>query len=259
MDTAFKHRVQRAFDKAAPHYAAAASLQHVVCDQLAQGLPNALSSPLHLPILDAGCGTGFGQRIFSTRYPERPLLALDIAPAMLQQIPVTPKLLRCQGDLEFLPIATASIALLWSSLSLQWCKLPRALQEAYRVLAPAGNIALATLSTETFLELRNAFSTVDHHFHTLTFLSQAEIEAAAQQAGFLDIRCQTHLETVFYPDLPTLLGAIKTLGANQLGANRRKGLLTPSALKRLTDAYEVLRTPQGLPLSYHVVRVYAHT
>ena len=53
--------------------------------------------------------------------------------------------------------------------------------------------------------------------------------------------------------------AVKAIGANQLGAGRRTGLLSRDALTRAELAAEALRTPDGLPLTYDVITLHART
>ena len=78
-----KRHIRRAFDRAADSYDQAAALQRQVCDALESSLP---PGDGQLPagfLLDAGCGTGYGAGLLAHRYPGRPLLLADFAPAML--------------------------------------------------------------------------------------------------------------------------------------------------------------------------------
>ena len=59
-------------------------------------------------------------------------------------------------------------------------------------------------------------------------------------------------QTLHYPDTLTLLHSLKALGVNTLLEND-KGLLTRQKLTGLIQAYELLRQPEGLPLSYQVI------
>lgn len=247
-----KARIRASFERAASTYDSAADIQRQICDLLAAGLPADLAPQR---VLDAGCGTGYAQGILQQRFPGAQSLALDFSPAMLQ---ITGG--RCQrlcGDLEHLPLATGSIDLYWSSLAVQWCELPRALAEARRVLATDGLLALATLGPETFCELRTAFADVDGHRHTLAFHSQAEIVAMAGAAGWITVNRKKSLKTKYYADFKTLLRAVKAIGANQLGAGRRTSLMSRQAFRQAEAAFESLRTPAGLPLSYDVITLYA--
>ncbi len=247
-------RIRDSFERAAAGYDEAATVQRRVCTRLAKGLPAGLAARR---VLDAGCGTGFALAPLQQRYPAATAIALDFAPGMLHRI--GRPCCRLAGDLEHLPLATASIDLYWSSLAVQWCDLPRALAEARRVITSGGALALASLGPATFHELRSAFAGVDAHRHTLSFHAPEEIRDLAVTAGFVAVDVQEHTEIAHYADFRSLLRAVKTIGANQLGAGRRTGLLSRDAFARAELAAEALRTPDGLPLTYNVITLHART
>lgn len=243
-----KARVRQSFERAAATYDSAAAIQRDICHDLLAMLPDALAPAT---ILDAGCGTGYALPLLYRRFPESACLALDLAPGMLRRVGESG--LRIAADLENLPLAVASVDLFWSSLAVQWCDLARTLGEARRILRPDGQFALATLGTETFRELRLAFAAVDEHRHTLAFHTPAELEAIAGQTGFSGISLERRIKTAHYPDFRTLLRAVKAIGANQLGEGRRTRPLGRNAFAAAAAAYETLRQPAGLPLTYDVL------
>jgi malonyl-CoA O-methyltransferase len=248
-----KARVRQSFERAAATYDSAAAIQRDICHDLLAMLPDALAPAT---ILDAGCGTGYALPLLLQRFPESASLALDLAPGMLRRIGTTGH--RIAADLEHLPLAPASIDLYWSSLAVQWCDLAPTLGEARRVLRPNGQLALATLGTETFRELRLAFAGVDEHRHTLAFHTPAELEAIAGQTGFSGMSLDRRIKTAHYPDFRTLLRAVKAIGANQLGEGRRTRPLGRTAFAAAEAACESLRQPAGLPLTYDVLILTAH-
>jgi malonyl-CoA O-methyltransferase len=249
-----KRRVRESFDRAATTYDGAALVQRRVCERLLA----ALSEPAIVPraLLDAGCGTGFGARLLRARWPDARLTGVDFAPMMLA-------LARrasdncCAADIEKLPFADASFDLWWSSLSIQWCDAATVFSEAARVLRPKGTIAVSTLGPGTFNELRQAFSGIDPHRHTLHFCPPEAIGEALANAGFGDIDLRRETHTVHYPDLKTLLRAVKAIGAQNVGSGGRSGMMGRAAWQRLEEAYERHRHPAGLPASYDVILAYA--
>jgi malonyl-CoA O-methyltransferase len=247
-----KARVRASFERAAATYDAAAEVQRHICEQLAAALPAGLAPGR---LLDAGCGTGYARGLLEKRFPQAAYVGLDLAPAMLLRVAAPGRCLA--GDLEHLPLATASIDLYWSSLAVQWCDLAATLGEARRVLRPAGRLALASLGPETFHELRHAFAGIDQFSHTLGFHSPDEIGQLAAAAGFTETTVARHRETAHYPDFGSLLRAVKAVGANQLGTDRRPGLMSRSTFRQAEAAAEALRTPAGLPLSYDVITLHA--
>ncbi len=242
-----KARVRQSFERAAPTYDSAASVQRHICHHLADCLP---AMPPVSRLLDAGCGTGYAQVLLQTRFPAAHAVALDLSAGMLQRIAVP--CCRLAGDLEHLPLADASIDLYWSSLAVQWCDLAKTLAEARRVLKRGGQLALASLGPATFHELRTAFADVDDYHHTLAFHTPEEIVRMAADAGLVAVDVQKGTETPHYADFRTLLKAVKAIGANQLGSGRRTSLMSRATFLRAETAVEALRTPAGLPLTYDV-------
>lgn len=251
-----KQHIRRAFERAADSYDQAAALQRQVCDALEAALdanPGDLSSGA---LLDAGCGTGYGAGLLARRFPRPPLLLADFAPAMLARAREaagdTRRLPLC-ADLEALPLQDASVALYWSSLAVQWCDLRRSLKEAARVLAPGGYLAFSTLGPGTFTELAEAFAGIDGHRHVLPFAPPATCGEAMLAAGFHELRVERRTLRVYYPDLRSLLRAIKDIGANQVGGARRAGFLGKAAWQTVEARYEQHRSAEGLPATYDVV------
>lgn len=249
-------RVQRAFERAAERYDSAAGIQRLICKQLLARL-GSLTEDSWQPErwLDAGCGTGYALPLLQARYPNAAAIALDLATAMLER--TGGQWPRIAADIEQLPLGNRSINLFWSSLTVQWCELARVLAEARRVLRPGGRLAMATLGDDTFHELRAAFAGVDKHRHTISFHTPAEVNALASQAGFAACTVHRHTEIAYFDTLRELLRSVKTVGANQLGADRRTGLLSRQSFARAEAAYESRRTDRGLPLTYDVIELHA--
>jgi malonyl-CoA O-methyltransferase len=60
-----------------------------------------------------------------------------------------------------------------------------------------------------------------------------------------------------YPDLKSLLRAVKAIGANTVGEGARRGMLGRTAWQQVQAAYEQHRTASGLPAGYDVILAYA--
>lgn len=248
-----RQRVRESFDRAAASYDDAAVLQRQVCESLLAGF-----TPIPEPtsILDAGCGTGYGARLLRNRWPDATITAVDFAPAMLVRARQDADLCLA-ADIEALPCQADCYTTWWSNLTVQWCAVDPVFREARRVLRPGGQLALSTLGPGTFDELRVAFSRIDCHRHTLTFSEPATIEAALAGAGFSEIRLHRETISLHYPDLKTLLRAVKDIGANSVGEGARSGLLGRAAWQQVQIAYEAHRTAAGLPARYDVILAYA--
>lgn len=280
--------IRNAFDRAAAHYDEAAHIQREICARLsafATGLD--LQPPLRTdaPVLDAGCGTGFGFAELDRLCPGAARIALDLAPSMLAQargrheMPRTTthrgeaaaaaacaetappqdagnesELLAVCGDLEHLPLARDSLALIWSSLAIQWCDPGRALAECARVLAPGGVAVLATLGPRTLWELREAFALIDGARHTIDFHPAPDWMRAAQAAALTPLAHDTVELHACAPDLRGLLQDIKRIGAATVDGGRRRQPLGRAAWARLQASYERHRRADGhLPATYDVI------
>lgn len=246
-----KRKVAQAFSRAAESYDSVAQLQRDIADRLMHWLPHQVAGNL----LDLGCGTGYAAPHLRECYPQAPLLHLDLAHGMLtfarEQRSVPDAHYLC-GDAEQLPLADASVELIWSSLAVQWCEQPdRLLAELARVLKPGGRCLLATLGPETLHELKRAWSAVDDDVHVNSFISLEQL--LEHNTGLQLVRCETENKVLRYSRLQELMHELKALGAHNVNSRREQGLSSRQRLVRLLEAYERQRQADGtLPATYEV-------
>ena len=239
-----RRSVRRAFDRAAGSYNAAARLQRRVCELLLAELADSRPES----VLDAGCGTGYAIELLSRRWPLAHIVATDFAPAMVAAAGGG-----ICADIEALPFASCAFDLYWSSLALQWCDVRRAMGEAARVLAPGGRLVVSTLAHGTLAELGAAFAGSDGYRHVLQFEPPEALATACSTAGLVDIRYQRHTLRFHHDSLAALLRELKALGANEVGANRRPGLMGRRTWQTMQDRYEARRENAGLPATFEVI------
>lgn len=265
MRPSVRSSVRAAFDKAAPAYDDAASVQREAGDRLAtfahaRLAANPLTARAGTVALDAGCGTGHGFAHIGRLCPQHACIALDLAPAMLQRaraltapsaapsaasaVPQT--LWPLCADLEQLPLADGSVALLWSSLAVQWCQPQAAMAEFARVLAANGCALIATLGPRTLHELDAAFAVVDDARHRNHFHRLEEWAAQAAAHGLQVEACETRDLHAHASELGALLKAIKAIGAATVLSGRRHRPLGPQAWRQVQQAYEIHRGADGL-------------
>ena len=244
-----KSQVSAAFSRAASAYDAMATFQHQVCERLASTLPEVTPQR----ILDGGCGTGYGASLLRQRWPDALMVGCDLAPEMARKAMARGVMPIC-GDLERLPFADASFDLVWSSLALQWCQPVLAYAELQRVLIPGGLLVFSTLGPGTLHELESAFASIDTHRRVLPFAPLAQVEAALADAGFEPFQLTCEPWVTRHTDFKTLLATIRGIGANQIGSNRRQGMMGKTAWQAAQARYEALRDADGLlPATYAVV------
>ncbi|TVP89102.1 MAG: malonyl-[acyl-carrier protein] O-methyltransferase BioC [Pseudomonadaceae bacterium] len=249
-----KRQVAASFSRAATTYDQVAAFQRQVGNDLLALLPDLQPRT----VVDLGSGTGFFTRALQARYAAS-VFGLDLAEGMVrlarQQLPAV------QGwavaDAEQLPLRSASLELMFSSLAVQWCpRLDLVLAEARRVLRPGGYLAFTTLVDGSLHELRQAWQAVDGFVHVNRFMPQADLQQLLTGSGLHIRHCQVRPYVLHYQQLSELTRELKALGANNRNPGRPGGLTGRARLRALTQAYEDFRQLDGaLPATYQVAQV----
>jgi len=254
-----KLRARRSFERSADHYDEVAVLQREVADRMLERLDVVRLQPR--TILDVGAGTGISTDGLLRRYPKARVIALDFALPMLHHARRRGGWLRrprciC-ADAERLPLADASVELLYSNVTLQWCNdLEGTFREFLRVLRPGGLLMFTTFGPDTLKELRDAWSRVDGHSHVSSFPDMHDLGDDLVRARFADPVMDVERLTLTYREVADLMRDLKVLGAHNATADRPRGLTGKGQLRAMTRAYEELRVDGRLPASYEVV--YGH-
>ncbi len=246
-----KTAIARSFSRAASDYDDLAELQKQVGHELLARIPGKYQGV----VLDLGCGTGYFREALCRAQSQVSYLGLDLAEGMVRHA-------RAQaddnanwtvGDAEDLPLASASVSLMFSSLALQWCEsLPEMAAELHRVLAPGGHCLIATLGPNTLHELRAAWRTVDDFQHVNEFTALADFQSVLEQAGLEVLDAQSQETVMRYERVYELLRALQGIGARNLNADRPGGMTGRARLRALEHAYERWRKDELLPATYEV-------
>lgn len=266
--TVSKSSIRRSFERAASSYDAAAVLQREVSDRMFQRLD--LIKFVPQTILDAGSGTGYGARALRQRYADSRLIELDLALSMLQvasgeaswwqkKLPFlrAGRPWQVCGDVESLPLASNSVDMVWSNLTLQWLAPPdKAFTELARVLRPDGLLMFSTLGPDTLKELRQAFSGADGYAHVNRFIDMHDIGDALVHNGFAEPVMDMEYITLTYESVKAVMLDLKAIGAQQVLDGRNPGLMGKSRWQKVLDNYERLRQDGRLPATYEIV--YGH-
>ncbi|MGE0080713.1 MAG: malonyl-ACP O-methyltransferase BioC [Thiohalomonadaceae bacterium] len=255
--------VRRSFERAAAAYDEAAVLQRAVADRLLERLDVVRVQPRR--ILDAGAGTGHVSAALARRYPKAQIIALDLACAMVRRARARfgffARRFRGHGfvcaDVERLPLADASVDMVVSNLTLQWCNpLDQAFAEFRRVLAPGGVLMFSTFGPDTLKELRASWSAADGAVHVNTFQDMHDVGDALVRARLADPVMEREDIVVTYERVDGLLRDLKAIGAHNVNAGRTRGLTGRRRLAAMTEAYERFRHDERLPATYEVL--YGH-
>ena len=258
-----RQEVQASFDRASATYEAAAVLQARVSNELLERLVPFDFKPA--VVVDLGAGTGRMTGELKKRYRRSLVVAIDLAPGMLQEARRHQQFLRrfervC-GDAMRLPLADASVDVIVSSLMLQWCDPPdQAFAEIRRVLKPDGFVAFSTFGPDTLRELRSAWAEADGvggveqtYNHVNHFTDMHDVGDAVVRAGLSEPVLDVDRVQLTYPDAMALMRDLKAIGAHNVTAGRPRGLVGRARMQRMQQAYETFRRDGCLPATYEVV------
>jgi malonyl-CoA O-methyltransferase len=255
--------VRRSFEQAVADYDEAAVLQREVANRLIERLSLMKLQPK--VVLDAGAGTGYATLALARRYPEARVIALDLAHGMACQVRSRFGFFARRfkghgfvcGDVERLPLADASVDLVFSNLTLQWCNpLDGAFAEFRRVLRPGGLLLFSSMGPDTLKELRASWSVADSEVHVNTFLDMHDVGDALVRARLADPVMDVEHLTVTFSEVEQLLRDLKAIGAHNVNAGRPRGLTGRHRYVAMKNAYERYRRDGVLPATYEVV--YGH-
>ena len=255
--------MRQSFEQAARRYDDAAVLQREIADRLLERLDYIRFEPAN--ILDLGSGTGYCLYKLAEQYKKASMLALDIAPAMLQwsrqkrnwRQRFSSRFQYLAGDAAKLPLADNSVDMIFSNLALQWCvDLKQVFSELRRVLKPGGMLLFSTFGPDTLKELRHCWSKVDDYKHINDFVDLHLVGDAVLQSGFENPVMDMEMITVTYQDVMGIMRDLKEIGAHNVNNERARGLMGKARLKNLAEVYELFRTDELLPVSHEVI--YGH-
>ena len=264
--------LRRRFERAAPHCDGADALAREVARRMDERLDYIRLSPQR--VLDLGCGTGADLPRLAERFPAATLLAADVAPALLTRARAR---LRPQGggllrrliggrpaaaphfvaDACALPLAHASLGLVWSNLMLPALDDPLpAFREVHRTLQVDGLFMFSTLGPDTLRELRAALpATAGERVHR--FIDMHDLGDALVQAGFSDPVMDMEMLTLTYADLDGLFADLRASGGNNAASTRPRGLSGRTGWEAARAAYERLRHDGRLPASFEIIQGHA--
>lgn len=249
---------RRRFERAAGSYAGASRLEAEIGARMLERLDYMKLVPRR--ILDAGSGPGRDERSLAKRYSKAQVIALDFSERMLRQrrgfvsrlLAVNDKHSLC-GNFERLPIAPASVGMVWSNMALHWAADPlAALREFHRVLEADGLLMFSTLGPDTLAELRHAAGAMRVH----AFADMHDLGDMLVASGFAEPVMDMERLTLVYPDGAALLADLRAGGQTSARADRPRGLTGRGFLAALHAGLAEQLRDGKLPVSFEVV--YGH-
>jgi malonyl-CoA O-methyltransferase len=229
-----RRAARRRFERAAKTYPKFSRLEGEIAARMLERLDYIKLAPRR--ILDAGSGPP--RRALGKRYPQAVTIALDFSlpmlprPGLLARIGGSRAVAVC-ADLERLPLADASVDLVWSNMALHWICDPLAtFGEFLRVLAPNGLLMFSTLGPDSLKELRAAAGAARVHAFTDMHDLGDMLLATGLSAPVMDME----LLTLEYRDADSLLRDLRASGQTSARADRPRGLAGRQFARRLRSA-----------------------
>ena len=253
--------IRRRFARAARSYADASRLEAEIGARMLERLDYVKLAPLR--VLDAGCGPAREAHALAARYPRAAIVLLDSALPMLRLArPAGGFLSRflarrnrgavC-GELERLPLASSSVGLAWSNMSLHWVADPlAAIRELHRVLEPGALLLFSTLGPDSLKELRAVAGPSRVH----GFTDMHDIGDMLVGAGFADPVMDAELVTLTYASARDFLADLHASGQTCALAGRPRGLAGRGFLSALTGALDAGRRADRVEATFEIV--YGH-
>jgi malonyl-CoA O-methyltransferase len=248
-----KRRIRAAFGRAAPGFEKADFLHRDIRDRLLNRLHLVQIQPER--ILDLGAGGGAAAARLAAIYPGSTALALDSCRQMLASRAFEGTAAAVCADAARLPLADASIDLIFSNLLLHHCPdLDAVLSEMRRVLRFPGLLIFSSFGPDTLIELRKAWAAADDCSHVSIFMDMHDIGDALINAGFAEPVLDVEQLTVTYENLPRFMRDLRSVGSINATDNRNPGLTSTGRWQRMVDAYETFRNSEGrLPATLEIV------
>jgi malonyl-CoA O-methyltransferase len=208
-----------------------------------------------LRILDLGCGPGNGSEQLKKTFRKAQVVGMDSSPAMLSHLQGRSSMLRplravC-ADMRALPVAAASVDMVFSNLASYWSADPVAMfSEFRRVLRPDGMLLFSTFGPDFMGELAQAWAQADPVVKVPAFPDLLETGDALVAAGFREPVMDREMITLSYPELDALHSELEATGAALLVDGWERWKTAGDAIHK---AYGALMRDGRYPLSFEIV------
>ncbi|MBN1238531.1 MAG: methyltransferase domain-containing protein [Gammaproteobacteria bacterium] len=246
---------RRGFDRAARSFDTASVVHDLTRERLLDRLDFVRLDPR--TILDLGCATGRGAARLASRYPGARVFAIDGSLPMLQAARragsgprgVTPLL----ADAEKLPFPDGKVDLIFANMLLPWAPPQLVFPEAARVLSEGGLLLFATLGPDTLEQVRRAWAAVDDGVHVHASFEMHDLGDLATASGLAEPVVDVDRITVTYRDVDSMVRDLRSIGATNVAAGRRRALTGRRRWDGFVRALEAARRDERIPVTVELV------
>jgi len=221
-------------------------------------------------IADIGCGAMPASWSLGERYANADFLCIDISLDALRGASRSgsfwQRTRRALGfkhsmfagaDMRALPIADASVDLVWSNLALASVSEPDlALREFCRVLKVGGLLMFSTYGPDTLKELRAAFAAADDQPHVHRFIDLHDLGDLLVSNGFVSPVMDMDRVVYTYADVDAMILDLRQSGQTNSLSRRRRGLTGRSLWGRMRAAYPRRAGENQIEATFEIV--YGH-
>lgn len=253
-----KH-IRRRFEKAASSFDAADFLHATTREGLLARLePLLIEADV---VIDLGAATGSAGHRLSKRFRGAHVVAVDLAHNMLakgrRQKGWFSKVTHVQADAERLPLADASVDVVFSNMLLPSIGNPDGVfLEVARVLRKGGVFAFATLGPDSLHELARAWRSIDDAAHVAEFADMHDLGDGLVRAGFRDPVLDVDRLLVSYENSNRLFSDLTAVGARNALSARSRGLTGRQRFDAMTAALD--NAAKGGKITLDLELVFAH-
>jgi len=208
-------------------------------------------------VIDVGCGAGHSRTLLQARYPRAAWLGIDLSETLLAsgaapagwaarlRSLAAPPTLRAGADAGALPLADASVDLVFSNLMLHWHPAPHTVfPEFLRVLRPEGLLLFSCFGPDTLKELRDACAQALPRCRPLPFVDMHDFGDMMVASGFATPVMDVEVLRLTYASPRALLREARALGGNPRD-DRPRALPSSRQCRALLDALGARRDGDG--------------
>jgi malonyl-CoA O-methyltransferase len=266
--------VRKQFDARAAQFGAHDALMREVARRMVERFDLLRVAPA--TIADVGCGAGHTGDALRARFPKAHWIGIDLSLAMLRlggagqpQTPWSRVRRLLAGDLHTtrrswlcadaaaLPLADASVDLVFSNLMAHWHPEPHTLfPEWQRVLTDDGLLMFSAFGPDTLKELRAAALGTLSDVQPMPFVDMHDFGDMLVAAGFATPVMDVETVRLTYASPQELLREVRVLGGNPRD-DRRASLVSGAQARALLAALERARAADGrIALTFEIA--YGH-